>query len=66
MKNKAKNKTMMDMGPSEIVNRKQSDILDKPGLNKMRFWWLAAVGLPYRKDVFGKKKKVFEDPRKVK
>ena len=38
MKSKAKNKTMMGMGPSEIVNRKQSDILDKPGLNKMSFW----------------------------
>ena len=38
MKNNPKNKTMMGMGPSEIVKRKQSDILENPGLSKMSFW----------------------------
>ena len=38
MKNKPKNKTMMGMGPSEIVNRKQSDILENADLSKMSFW----------------------------
>ena len=59
MKNKPKNKTMMGMGPSEIVKRKQSDILENPGLSKMSFWWLAAVSLLYRKDVFLQKKTSF-------
>ena len=38
MKNKPKNKTMMGMGPSEKDKRKQSDILENPGLSKMSFW----------------------------
>ena len=61
MKNKPKNETMMDMGPRKEVNSKQSDILEKPDLNKMRFWSLAALGLPY-KNLFFREKSSFWRP----